>query len=796
MGPATAAAHHLAGRAARPAAAATISTVAGGPGGPDPGTNVSLIGPCGVSYRGGQVYVADTLSVKRLSPSTGRLSTEAGTGSEGPAGDGGPALSAGIDGTCGAAVDSRGNLIILDNGNHQLQVIAHRTGWFYQQHMTAGDVYDVAGGGQGSHLGNGGLATRARLTFPNSVTADSAGNLVIADTGEDELQVIAEHTGIYYGQAMTTGHIYAVAGDGKAGYTGDGSLATRAELDDPSSVAIDVAGNLVIADKVNDVVRVVAEHTGIYYGQAMTSGDIYAIAGSGTRGYSGDGGPATSAELNWPQGLTLDAAGNLVIADTGNERVRVVAEHTGVYYGQAMTSGDIYTIAGTGVHGYTGNGGPALKAKFYAPGSVAIDSAGSVVISDDYNGRVRVVAERTGTYYGQAMTAGDVYTVAGNGQDSFSGNGAPAVAAELLVPTGVAEDAAGNLVIADTVNYRIRMIAGRTGTFFGQAMKAGNIYTIAGDGQPGYTRPPGGSALRAELAFPWDLVIDAAGNVLIADTGVNVVQVIAAGTGTFYGQAMTTGHIYTLAGNGSPGYAGDGGPSTKASLAHPGGVALDAAGNVLIADTGNNVIRVIAAGTGVFYGRAMTAGDIYTVAGTGSYGYTGDGGPATTAELAAPTGVTADNAGNLVIADGGNNVIRVIAASTGVFYGRAMTAGDIYTVAGDGNEGYSGDGGAATAAELNNPQYVAVDRAGNLVLSDFGNNRIRVVAGPTGTFYGVPMTAGDIYTVAGDGNGGFSGDGGPATGAELDQPAGVAVNSAGDLLIADTLNGRIREVPG
>jgi hypothetical protein len=325
------------------------------------------------------------------------------------------------------------------------------------------------------------------------------------------------------------------------------------------------------------------------------------------------------------------------------------------------------------------------------------------------------------------MTAGDVYTVAGNGQDSFSGNGAPAVAAELLVPTGVAEDAAGNLVIADTVNYRIRMIAGRTGTFFGQAMKAGNIYTIAGDGQPGYTRPPGGSALRAEIAFPWDLVIDAAGNVLIADTGVNVVQVIAAGTGTFYGQAMTTGHIYTLAGNGSPGYAGDGGPSTKASLAHPGGVALDAAGNVLIADQGNNRIRVLAATTGTFYGQAMTAGDIYTVAGTGTQGFAGDGGPATQAMFDSPEGVAVDSAGNLVIADTLNSRIRVVAEQTGTFYGQAMTASDIYTIAGNGIEGFGGDGGPAASASLYYPGGLAVTKAGDLIIADTMDNRIREV---------------------------------------------------------------------
>ncbi|MGH3156800.1 MAG: hypothetical protein ACRDNF_09530, partial [Streptosporangiaceae bacterium] len=188
----------------------------------------------------------------------------------------------------------------------------------------------------------------------------------------------------------------------------------------------------------------------------------------------------------------------------------------------------------------------------------------------------------------------------------------------------------------------------------------------------------------------------------------------------------------------------------------------------------------------------MTAGDIYNIAG-GHRGFSGDGGPATSAELYHPDGVTVDAAGNLVIADAGNNRIRVIAESTGTFYGVPMTAGDIYTVAGGGDSGL-GDGGPATSAKLDHPDDVAVDAAGNLVIADTYYDRIQVVAQSTGTFYGRPMTAGDIYPVAGDGIGGFSGDGGPATSAELFDPTGIALNPAGGLFIADWFNNRIREV--
>ena len=209
-------------------------------------------------------------------------------------------------------------------------------------------------------------------------------------------------------------------------------------------------------------------------------------------------------------------------------------------------------------------------------------------------------------------------------------------------------------------------------------------------------------------------------------------RVVAARTGRFYGQAMTAGDIYTVAGDGTRQSSGDGGPATAAGLT-PGALAVDRAGNLVIADSypnldvSNNRVRVVAARSGTFYGQAMTAGDIYTVAGTGTPGYSGDGGPAAAAELDNPDGVAVDQAGNLVIGDTYNNVIRVVAARTGTFYGQAMTAGDIYTVAGEGTPGFAGDSGPATAAELDSPQGVAVDRAGNLVIGDGGNGRVRLV---------------------------------------------------------------------
>ena len=756
--------------------AGVISTVAGGVGGPARATRVGLFSACGVSFGAGRLVIADNESVRNVNPGTDGLTTPAGTGSSSPLGDGGNATKADLANACGAAVDHAGNLVIADGNNQRVRVAAASTGTFYGRPMTAGHIYTVAGGGT-SGLGDGGPATKAQLAKPLGVAVDAAGNLLIADFGGDRIRAVAASTGTFYGQPMTAGDIYTVAGDGGHGFSGDGGPATSAELSFPQGVAVDAAGNLLIADSGNARVRVVAARTGSFYGRPMTAGDIYTVAGTGTYGFSGDGGPATSADLNQAAGVAADAAGNLLIADTFNNRVRVVAARAGAFYGQPMTTGDIYTIAGGGTNG-RGDGGPATSAELRLPQGVAVDAAGNVVIADAGHFRVRVVAARTGTFYRQPMTAGDIYSVAGNGKRGFSGDGGPATSAELRLPQDLTVDAAGNLAIADTYNNRVRVAAAGTGTFYGQPMTGGHIYTVAGDGTAGFSGD-GGPATSAELRLPQGVAVDAAGNLVITDTGNNRVRVVAAGTGTFYGQAMTAAHIYTVAGDGTAGFSGDSGPATSAELRGPQRVAVDAAGNLLITDTGNNRIRVVAASTGTFYGQAMTAAHIYTVAGDGTAGFSGDSGPATSAELGGPQGVSVDGAGNLVITDTGNNRIRVVAARTGTFYGQPMTAGDIYTVAGDGTAGFSGDSGPATSAELFAPRNAVADGAGNLLTADFANERVRVVAARTGTFYGQPMTAGDIYTVAGDGTAGFSGDGGPGTAAELFNPAGMAVAPPG-----------------
>ena len=389
-----------------------------------------------------------------------------------------------------------------------------------------------------------------------------------------------------------------------------------------------------------------------------TPGDVYLLAGNGTAGYSGDRGLARQAEFSRPIDVAIDHGGNLVIADSSNNRVRVVAETSGTFYGKSMIAGHVYNLAGTGHVTYRGDGIPAGHANLATPEAVTIDPAGNVVISDTNHSRVRVVAAGNGTFYGQSMKAGYIYTVAGHGNTGKTGNGVPAAGASVRLPVGVRFDAAGNMVISVYGEAEVRVVAENTGTYYGHAMTDGDIYTIAGNGHGTGNGIP---ALRAYLPDPQYAELDGAGNVLVTEDGNSTVRVIAESNGTFYGKAMTAGDIYTVAGTGHGGFSGDGGPATAARLYVPGGLAFDTAGNLLIADSGNNRIRVVAASSGTFYGMAMTAGHIYTIGGDGVPGFSGDGGPAAKAELHAPVGLAVDSGNDIMFADPGNNRIREIA---------------------------------------------------------------------------------------------------------------------------------------
>ena len=322
--------------------------------------------------------------------------------------------------------------------------------------MTKGDMYTIAGGGS-ANPGNGGSATSALVPGPTGVAVATSGNVLIVEWTANRVQLVADSTGTFFGQSMTSGDIYTIAGLGGVGYNGDGIPATSADIYRPRGIAVDGAGNVLISDTMNNRIRVVAANTGTFYGQSMTGGDIYTIAGNGTAGYSGDGGSATSAEINNPLGLAVDASGNVLVPDLGNNRVRVVAASTGTFYGQSMTSGDIYTVAGNGTAGYSGDGGPATGSDLSVGFGLAVDAVGNILVDDGT--RLRAVAASTGTFYGQAMTSGDIYTIAGNGTQGYAGDGGPATSAEFDGTAGVAVDATGNVFIADGGNGRIREVA-------------------------------------------------------------------------------------------------------------------------------------------------------------------------------------------------------------------------------------------------------------------------------------------------------------------------------------------------
>ena len=326
--------------------------------------------------------------------------------------------------------------------------------------------------------------------------------------------------------------VTTVAGTGTLGATGDNGQAAAATIANPAAVAYDATGNLYIADAQNQVIREVSK-----------AGVITVVAGTeATEGYSGDGGPATSATLDTPTGVAVDTNGNIFIADSHNHRIREVS------------SGTITTIAGTGTAGFSGDGAAATAAQLALPSSVAVDSSGNVYIADTNNQRIRKI---TGT---------TISTIAGDGEELFAGDGAAATAAVLDSPTGVAVDKTGNVYIADRHNQRIRMISGTT------------ISTIAGSGTAGFSGD-GATATAAQLFKPSGVSVDASGNVYIADTGNQRIRELGGGA------------IATIAGSGQQGYGGDTTAPTGVNLNSPKSVAPDAVGNLAIADKLNERIR-------------------------------------------------------------------------------------------------------------------------------------------------------------------------------------------------------------
>jgi hypothetical protein len=593
-----------------------------------------------------------------------------------------------------------------------------------------------------------------------------------------------------------TGRLTTVAGfgQGDGGFSPDGTLAAAALLGFECGIAVDAAGNLVLGGS-NDLtrtadgrfgvfgnhrVRLVAARSGVFFGRSMRAGRIYTIAGDGGRGFGGDGGPALRAKLFYPGAVAVDNAGNVVFADAGNGRIRVIAARSGTFYGVRMRADDICTVAGSGPAPIAAkNAGPAPRV---APGTRALraalrledggtdeksalmlDGRGDIVFYDEYaGGRLLLLAARTGEAFGQHVTAGHIYPIADLGQIEQ-----------------LAVDAAGN-VLAKPSSHRPRVIAATSGIFYGQRMAAGHSYLLP----------------LAEPTPPQRLIqftADAAGNLYEAYLSRTMglaggqVWMLPSHSGRLYGQRVSAGRFVLIAGLPAQSYQ----PASQVALpviatVPPAGVPAGWAGDFVPAELATSRILVAAPTTGTWFGQPMIAGNVYAIAGNGVFspGDPGDGVFATAApspDSAEPgLGVSQDSAGNVLLAGEGSGDVWAVAAQSGAFYGRQMTAGHIYSIVDFPNSGLPG----VVATPCWNGFYLAVpDRAGNLIIG-CNPGGLEVLAESSGRFYGRLMRAGHLYQLTASTDTGPTQPGIPASQTSF-WPKAVSVDRFGNLIIVE-----------
>lgn len=642
--------------------------------------------------RFGDVYIADTTdnTIRRVDKS-GNIMTVAGRRQpcvlqDWPScNDGHRAIDAYLYHPQGVVFDSSNNMYVADTGDNVIRWVQAKGQII---NLLAGTYGKTCGDPVGQSVcGDGGPATQALLNSPMGVSVDSQGNVYIADTVDNRIRCVAAVAGGCVSGSQA-GYIYTVAGTGtactagndgqnsKPPYCGDGAPATQANIGSPRGVSVAASGEYYITETRENRIRVVS------------SGTISNFAGQPEHsGYSGDGGPATEATLMTPNGVYVDKAGNVFIADTGNQRIRKVSASTG----------NIDTILGSADNGPAGSGGDfsgatGMYAMLAGPYQVTVDSSNNFYIADWANNRIRVVNTQNHaiTIANVTIQAGDIATVAGNGDFGSSGDNGSATSATLEDPYGVAVDNSGNIYIADTGSARIRVVNGATGI----------ITTVSG------TKGP--------LVKPVTVAVDTQGHLFIAD---EVAQEIFEENG---------GTVTVVAGTGSTCPSptepcGDGGPATEAMLNGPTGIAVASNGDFYIADSNDNRVRCVLGAAKGCGGSTLNPGDIVGYAYKGGQGFSGDGGPAIKAGRWAPKQVALDANWNLFIGGGQCDVVQRVDYATAT----------LITVAGVADKqpnyfGYTGDGGPATLAELNNMGLV-IDSNENLLIADLNNNRVRAV---------------------------------------------------------------------
>lgn len=703
--------------------------------------------PFAVAAAGDTVYIADPLHevIRALSVRAGIERTVAGTGEAGYSGAGVLATKAPLDGPSGVATDRSGDLFISDSGNGVIRFIPARDSNDYGQEMVAGHIYSIANG-----LGN-----------PWELTTDPEGDLFLADSLRNAVDIVPAKSGTLFGKDMKAGMLQVLLGPSGA----LSSSSPYTPLESPRAVAFSAEDNcLFIADTGANRILALPLRTETLFDHVVVADKPYAfLGGRGAmlNGYSS--GIST-------EGLAVTTQGDLVFS-TGTGLAVAVAR-SGPVFGVVAKPRTVVTLH------------TRFPAGSFLTGMTVL-SNGNLVVADqgeNYVWLVSATSERRSPGQGVQPTI-----IAGNGTEDFGGDGMAPRGADIGTPFGVAWSGWSGLVVADTEDDRIRVVPTRTGQLFGEHVIEGRIWTVTGNASTGPC-VKGVPARETSLADVTAVALDATRDLYFINDGTGQVCELAGATGEQYGQIMKAGRVYVLIGNGGPQLPSSPYRSPLGAPTAVGGLAVDGRFGVVISDLANDTLDFEAARNESAFGMKCNAGHIYRIAGGGRL--LQDDVAASRALLGAPRGLAVEANGNIVFSDPGTERLRLLAVHNGLLLGQRIMAGRIYTIAGD----KTSVSGVFSTVSLQQPQGLALDSKGDLFIANEGGNDILELPSHSGVQFGQQMRAGRLYDVAGDGRPGFAGDGGASQLAELFGPMDVVVGPSGSLIIADTSNNRVREV--